>query len=117
MQKVLILGGGGMIGQKLKARIETESIFPDAEITLFDRAFPQADTGARQVVGDAADPATAQTLAEGRYDVICPPATAYRLAAAWPASDLAMIDDAGHALSEPGITSALIEATDRFAST
>ena len=56
-------------------------------------------------------------IVQGRYDVICPPATAYRLAAAWPASDLAMIDDAGHALSEPGITSALIEATDRFAST
>lgn len=53
-------------------------------------------------------------IVQGRYDVICPPLTATQLAAAWPAAELMLIDDAGHALSEPGITSALIEATDRF---
>lgn len=53
-------------------------------------------------------------IVQGRYDVICPPATAAGIAAAWPAAELVMIDDAGHALSEPGITSALIEATDRL---
>jgi proline iminopeptidase len=56
-------------------------------------------------------------IVQGRYDVICPPNTATALAARWPAADLAIIDDAGHALSEPGITSALIEATDRFSKT
>jgi proline iminopeptidase len=55
-------------------------------------------------------------IVQGRYDVICPPHTALRLADAWPGVELAVIDDAGHALSEPGITSALIEATDRFRS-
>lgn len=54
-------------------------------------------------------------IVQGRYDVICPPGTAARLAALWPEAELVVIDDAGHALSEPGITSALIEATDRFA--
>ena len=54
-------------------------------------------------------------IVQGRYDVICPPSTAAGIAARWPKAELAMIDDAGHALSEPGITSALIEATDRFA--
>lgn len=53
-------------------------------------------------------------VVQGRYDVICPPHIAYGLTEAWPASELVIIDDAGHALSEPGITSALVEATDRF---
>lgn len=56
-------------------------------------------------------------LVQGRYDVICPPHTATRIAGAWPSSDLVIVDEAGHALSEPGISSALIEATDRFAMT
>ena len=56
-------------------------------------------------------------IVQGRYDVICPPHTASAVAAAWPESELVIIDDAGHALSEPGITSALIEATDRFSAT
>ena len=53
-------------------------------------------------------------IVQGRYDIICPPHTATAIAAAWPTADMVMVDDAGHALSEPGITSALVEATDRF---
>lgn len=53
-------------------------------------------------------------IVQGRYDVICPPSTATEIAGRWPEAELVLIDDAGHALSEPGITSALIEATDRF---
>jgi len=33
---------------------------------------------------------------------------------AWPEAELRIIADAGHSLSEVGITDALIEATDRF---
>ncbi len=33
----------------------------------------------------------------------------------WPEAEFLLIDDAGHAFSEPGITDALITATDRFA--
>jgi proline iminopeptidase len=48
------------------------------------------------------------TIVQGRYDMICPPATAHRLAEAWPGSDLRLIPLAGHALSEPGISADLV---------
>ena len=52
------------------------------------------------------------TIVQGRYDMICPPAAAWRLAEAWPAARLALVPRAGHALSEPGITAELVRATD-----
>lgn len=48
-------------------------------------------------------------IVQGRYDMICPPASAHALHGAWPISTLKMVGDAGHALSEPGITAALVE--------
>ncbi len=54
-------------------------------------------------------------LVQGRYDMICPPDTAHRLASAWPAASLRLVDDGGHALSEPGIAGELVRATDRLA--
>ncbi len=54
-------------------------------------------------------------IVQGRYDMICPPDTARRLARAWPAGVLKLVDNAGHALSEPGIAAELIRATDRLA--
>ncbi|MFH1807022.1 MAG: prolyl aminopeptidase [Pseudomonadota bacterium] len=56
-------------------------------------------------------------IVQGRYDVVCPPVSALDLAENWPGSQLLVINDAGHAASEPGITRALIEATDNFAGT
>ncbi|KAF0676355.1 prolyl aminopeptidase [Profundibacterium mesophilum] len=52
------------------------------------------------------------TIVQGRYDMICPPASAYRLHKAWPGSRLHMIPRAGHALSEPGISKALVATMD-----
>lgn len=54
------------------------------------------------------------SIVQGRYDIICPPRTAYELARAWPEADLRIVL-AGHAASEPAIVDALIEATDRMA--
>jgi proline iminopeptidase len=54
-------------------------------------------------------------IVQGRYDVICPPATAVAVAEAWPEARLRLVDDAGHALSEPGISSELLRATEGFA--
>lgn len=54
-------------------------------------------------------------IVQGRYDCICPPAGAMRLAEAWPGAELRIVPDAGHALSEPGITAELLRATDRLA--
>jgi proline iminopeptidase len=53
-------------------------------------------------------------IVQGRYDMICPPAAAYRLAARWPRANLQMVARAGHALSEPGITAELVRAMDRI---
>jgi proline iminopeptidase len=54
-------------------------------------------------------------IVHGRYDIICPLENAWQLHQAWPQSRLRIIDDAGHAASEPGILSALIEETDNMA--
>lgn len=54
------------------------------------------------------------TIVQGRYDLVCPPVTAWRLSRAWPAARLQMVPDAGHGALEPGIRSALVQATDHF---
>ena len=53
-------------------------------------------------------------IVQGRYDVVCPPLSAYRLHAAWPSAQFNMIADAGHAAMEPGIATALVAATESF---
>ena len=54
-------------------------------------------------------------IVQGRYDVVCPARSAWDLHRAWPEAKLIMVHDAGHSMTEPGIRSALIEETDRFA--
>jgi proline iminopeptidase len=49
-------------------------------------------------------------IVQGRYDVICPPARAYALAAHWPAAHLKILPDAGHSAHEPSTEAALVEA-------
>lgn len=53
-------------------------------------------------------------MVQGRYDVVCPMASAWELHRAWPEAELVIVPDAGHSATEPGILSALVEATDRF---
>jgi proline iminopeptidase len=53
-------------------------------------------------------------IVQGRYDVLCPPAIAFRLKAAWPEARMHVIGDAGHAAYEPGIAAALVAATEQF---
>ncbi len=54
-------------------------------------------------------------IVQGRYDVVCPMKSAWDLHRAWPEAQLIVVSDAGHSMSEYGISSALIEAGDRFA--
>lgn len=54
-------------------------------------------------------------IVQGRYDVVCPATSAWALHRAWPEAKFLMVPDAGHSMTEPGIRSALIEETDRFA--
>jgi nucleoside-diphosphate-sugar epimerase len=70
MTDILILGGGGMIGQKLAQHIIDDAAFPDPQITLFDRAFPPAGVTAKTITGDISDPSTAKTLIADRPQVI-----------------------------------------------
>jgi proline iminopeptidase len=51
-------------------------------------------------------------VVQGRYDVVCPPVSAYELVSAWPDARLRVIDDAGHSATEPGIMRALVDAMD-----
>lgn len=53
-------------------------------------------------------------IVQGRYDMICPIATADELHRHWPEAEYRVIPDAGHSMFEPGIRSALIEATEKF---
>ncbi|HEV7842250.1 MAG TPA: prolyl aminopeptidase [Pyrinomonadaceae bacterium] len=53
-------------------------------------------------------------IVQGRYDVVCPMMSAWELHRAWPEADFQVIPDAGHSATEPGIISALVDATDRF---
>ncbi|WP_435140130.1 prolyl aminopeptidase [Pseudopelagicola sp. nBUS_19] len=54
-------------------------------------------------------------IVQGRYDMICPPRSAFDLAESWPRSELRIIRDAGHALSEPGISEELVQIMDDLA--
>ena len=53
-------------------------------------------------------------IVHGRYDVICPVENAWQLHKALPRSELHIVADAGHSLSEPGITARMIEYTDKW---
>jgi proline iminopeptidase len=54
-------------------------------------------------------------IVHGRYDLVCPLENAYDLHRVWPQAELHVIPDAGHSATEPGIASALVEATDAMA--
>ncbi|MEC8468315.1 MAG: prolyl aminopeptidase, partial [Pseudomonadota bacterium] len=55
-------------------------------------------------------------IIQGRYDVVCPPTTAWELHRAWPEANFHMIANAGHSAFDPANASALVAATDRFSS-
>jgi proline iminopeptidase len=53
-------------------------------------------------------------IVHGRYDVVCPVISAWELHHVFPESELIIVPDAGHSMTEPGIQTALLDATDRF---
>lgn len=53
-------------------------------------------------------------IVQGRYDMICPPISAFQLAQGWHKADLRMIQASGHALSEPAITAELVKIMDEL---
>lgn len=57
---------------------------------------------------------TPGSIVQGRYDMICPPVSAWKLSRAWPKGELKLVSHAGHALSEPGITAELVQVMNRL---
>lgn len=53
-------------------------------------------------------------IIQGRYDMVCPPISAWELKNVMPHADLQIIEDAGHSAMESGITAALVAATEKF---
>lgn len=73
MTKVLIIGGGGMVGQKLAADLAISPLgeYGALDVTLFDMFFPE-DGGApgTQITGNITDPNTVTALAAARPDIV-----------------------------------------------
>ena len=74
--------------------------------------------GERDMLTEAAQKLThiPTTIVQGRYDMVCPPQTAWDLSRAMPHATLIMVADAGHSAMETGIASALVTATDHYKS-
>lgn len=54
------------------------------------------------------------TIVQGRYDMVCPPQTAWELAQRLPHATLVMVPDAGHSAMESGTCAALLQATVHY---
>jgi proline iminopeptidase len=55
-------------------------------------------------------------IVQGRYDLLCPPATSHALAAVWPQSEVRFVEGAGHTLYDPGVRDAVMKAIADIAS-
>ena len=53
-------------------------------------------------------------IAQGRYDMVCPAASADDLAAAWPEAEMFVAEDAGHSAAEPALRDRLVAVMDRL---
>ena len=53
-------------------------------------------------------------IVNGRYDIICPPITAYKLHKKLSNSELIIVERAGHAESDPPVQAQLIKAVKKF---
>ena len=54
-------------------------------------------------------------IVQGRYDMVCPPETAYELSRCWPEAFLVIAPFSGHTAFEKEITHELVLATNQFA--
>ncbi len=72
MQKILILGGGGMIGQKLAHHLAEHGLngARDIAVTLFDMGFAPDSAPGTQVTGNITDSALVTKLIADKPDVI-----------------------------------------------
>ncbi len=55
-------------------------------------------------------------IVQGRYDLLCPPATSHALAAAWRDAEIRIVEGAGHTLYDPGVRDAVMKSIADLAS-
>jgi proline iminopeptidase len=55
-------------------------------------------------------------IVQGRYDLLCLPATSHALAAVWPDAEIRIVEGAGHSLYDPGIRNAVMRSIADLAS-
>jgi proline iminopeptidase len=55
-------------------------------------------------------------IVQGRFDLLCPPATAQALASLWPQAEMRVVEGAGHTLYDPGIRNAVMRGIADVAS-
>jgi proline iminopeptidase len=55
-------------------------------------------------------------IVQGRYDLLCPPATSNALVAVWPESEIRFVEGAGHSLYDPDVRNAVMKAIADMAS-
>ncbi|NLH81848.1 MAG: prolyl aminopeptidase [Phyllobacteriaceae bacterium] len=53
-------------------------------------------------------------IVHGRYDMCTPMVNAWDLKKVWPEVDLRIVDDSGHAVTEPGLVAEMVGASERF---
>ena len=73
MSHVLIIGGGGMVGQKLAHELAQSGLADGArpEVTLFDLGFPaEGAPAAQKIIGNVTDTPQISALLAQRPDVI-----------------------------------------------
>ncbi|MBX9648966.1 MAG: prolyl aminopeptidase [Xanthobacteraceae bacterium] len=55
-------------------------------------------------------------VVQGRYDLLCPPATSYALGAVWREAEIRIVEGAGHTLYDPGVRDAVMKSIADMAS-
>jgi proline iminopeptidase len=55
-------------------------------------------------------------IVQGRYDLLCPPATSHALGAVWPDCEIRFVEGAGHSLYDAGVRDAVMKAIADLAS-
>jgi proline iminopeptidase len=55
-------------------------------------------------------------IVQGRYDLLCPPATSHALAAVWLDAEMRIVESAGHTLYDPGVRNTVMKAVADMAS-
>ena len=54
-------------------------------------------------------------IVQGRYDLLCPPATSHALAERWSAAEVRVVEGAGHTLYDPGVRDAVMRSIAELA--